>query len=164
MKKSSFVLGWDRNENRSRGSYSRARFWRLQLMGWSTQWPQKSDRRPQETWYSIYTVLRADMAAWDDGLAEVCHSVTESVEWQVVVPVVATVRRLKFVLASASLTRQTELQCRCVPWHYGGMRPPPCRSRCCCCLLQPCEYSPTPIYTSTTPAKLASSHLGSMAY
>ena len=45
------------------------------------------------------------MAAWDDGLAEVCHSVTESVEWQVVVPVVATVRRLKFVLASASLTQ-----------------------------------------------------------
>ena len=46
MKKSSFVLGWDRNENRRRGSYSRARFWRMQLMGWSTQWPQKSDRRP----------------------------------------------------------------------------------------------------------------------
>ena len=45
------------------------------------------------------------MVAWDDGMAEVCHSVTESVEWQVVVPVVATVRRLKFVLASASLTR-----------------------------------------------------------
>ena len=45
------------------------------------------------------------MAAWDDGLAEVCQSVTESVEWQVVVSVVATVRRLKFVLASASLTR-----------------------------------------------------------
>ena len=43
------------------------------------------------------------MVAWDDGMAEVCHSVTESVEWQGGVPVVAT-GRLKFVLATRERT------------------------------------------------------------